>query len=357
MMAQQDGTGGPVASGGGLPPGDDLGDLKVKRGGGVVIPIFFILLLLGVGGAAFWYFGLREDPRDTHNNFRREVFGPVHAEYYGAFWKCVLREELKNFSNNQDLMNKIKSNASGGTAKRYAEFIKTEESCLPLMDEAIPAYQELKTNPATPAEYHEILDQMSDGLGRIKSAWTEFADFQSGSENRDKLWKRVETTGKAWVGYQTSTRDRVPEKIAHWQPNALAYVPYIQCVLGDTGYTSFEKSGEDRADARLHDYLEDQCFKNRAAFLDRVQVKCTDHLWAESTPESIGALEDTAKQWRTRDWDFASGVPVIDCVKLYNKNQSKVLIENIAKSWYGFSKTYGEFIELNKANTGDRFTQ
>lgn len=349
-MDQQSGLGGPSA------PGDDLGDLKVKRGGGVAIPIIFILLLLGVGVGAFWYFGMREDPREMHNTFRREVFGPVHAKYYDAFWGCVLREPLRDFKNNQDLMNKIKLNGSGGTAKRYAEFIKTEENCLPLLGNAIPAYQELKTNPATPEDYHELIDQFADGLGRIQSAWVEYADFQHQSESREKLWKRVEHTGKAWVGYQTSTRDRVPDKIAHWQPNALSYVPYIQCVLGDTSYTSFEKGGGDRADGKLHDYLEDQCFKNRAAFLDRVQGSCSEHLWKAATPENIEELERVAKHWKTKDWDFASGVPVIDCIQLYEKTQSQTLIENIAKSWYDFSKTYGSFIELNKAKTGDRFT-
>ena len=355
-MAQGEGLGPTAGTGGAVPPGDDLGDLKVKRGGGVMIPIVFIVILLAIGAAALWYFAFREDPRETHNNFRREVFGPVHAKYYDAFWGCVLREPIRDFKNNQELRAKIKQNGAGGTAKRYAEFIKSDENCLPLLDKAIPAYQELKTNPATPADYDELLDELTGELERIKGAWTEYANFEEGSEDREHLWKRVEETGEAWVGYQESVNNRVPDKIAHWQPNAAPYVGYIQCVLGDTPYTSFEKNDTDRADARLHDYLEDQCFKNRAAFLERVQGKCRDLLWAETSQEDLANLENLAKTWKTKDNDFASGVPIIDCIKLYEKTQTDALIENIAKTWYDFSKTYEEIIDLNKSKSGDRFT-
>ena len=48
-----------------------------------------IPILIGAGGAAFWHFGMREDPSVAHENFRREILGPVHAQHYNEFWACA----------------------------------------------------------------------------------------------------------------------------------------------------------------------------------------------------------------------------------------------------------------------------
>ena len=101
--------------------GDDLGDLKVKRGGGPVIAILLLIIALGAAAAAVWYFVLREDPGVAHEHFRTEVFGIVHNQYYEPFWTCALGGvPLSNFKNNQELVARIQVPAKQGPAAAAA---------------------------------------------------------------------------------------------------------------------------------------------------------------------------------------------------------------------------------------------
>ncbi len=218
---------------------DDLGDLKIKRGGGVIIPIVFILALIGAGAAGFWHFGMREDPGVAHENFRREILGPLNVEYYNEFWACALNEPLANFKNNTALQAKVRQNGAGSDTKRFGHHLLENENCLPLLSKAIPEYQGLKTNPAVPADYGQLLDQLGTNLEAVQKAWTGHAEYLVSTPERRDLRDRIKTRGEHWVGYQSSINHKVPEKVAHYTPNAVGYTQYIQCVLGDREFTSF----------------------------------------------------------------------------------------------------------------------
>lgn len=349
-MSQQDGVGDVQPLGG--QQGDDLGDLKIKRGGGVLIPILFIVVLLGVGGAAFWYFAMREDPTVAHEAFRREIFGPVHGQYYNEFWACALNEPLSNFSNNTELMAKIGQNAGGGDAKRYGQHLLESENCLPLLNKGIPEYRAIKSNPATPPDYYPLLDELAGSLEGVQKAWTQYAEFQSKADKRADLRNRIKARGEHWVGYQSSTNNRVADKIAHYTPSAVMYHQYISCVLGDTSFTSF--SGEEGMSAQdqLLGVLDKQCAQNRANFLQRLETTCRDKLYPTVPPAPDESFEDAVRHWSKVENDFGSALPMIECLEEYEEAHVKTLTENIAKSWYGFSKAYRSLIELSKAKSG-----
>lgn len=348
-MSQDDfGQVAPLGGGG----KDDLDDFKVKRGVGVLIPIIFGVVLLGAIGGAVWYFAFREDPTVAHVQFRREVFGEVHQTYYDEFWACALNEPLDNFKNNKELTTKIIKNASGGDAARYGHHLLENEKCLPFLEKGIPDYRSIKTNPATPPEYGPYLDKLTSNLENIEKSWRNFAEFQANSRDRGKLRKLIKTRGEAWVGYQSSINNRVRDKVAHWEPKALIYHDFMDCVLGDTEYTSFTGEEGQSAQEELVTFLDRQCTQNRSVFLERLGG-CSSKLTPEAPLEVTGDFEDAAAYWKRHDNDFGSAVPMMECLSDYEDDHSGTLVGEIAKAWYDFTKSYRELIEFSKTKSGD----
>jgi hypothetical protein len=348
-MSQSEGFGTMEPLGGGK--GDDLGDLKVKRGGGAVIAVLFVLGLLGAAAAGVWYFGMREDPAVAHETFRREVLGPAYTQYYEEFWACALNEPLANFKNNSDLQAKIRANGSGADTKRYGQHLLESEKCLPLLTKAMPEYQALKTNPATPADYHELLGRLATDLEGVQRAWTAHAEHLAKSDQRRDLRERIKSRGEHWVGYQSSINHKVPEKVAHYTPNAVSYTQFVQCVLGDRDFASFAGAEGQSAQDEAIAYLDQQCAQNRAVFLSRVDGDCRSKLFPVEVPQADDAFAGLVKHWTKVENDFGTALPFVECLEEAEEDQTKTLVEGIAKAWYGFSRTYREIVDLSKTKS------
>lgn len=341
--------------------GDDLGDLKVKRGGGPVIAVLFIIIALGAAGAAVWYFMLREDPGLAHEQFRTEVFGVVHNQYYDPFWTCALGGvPLSNFKNNAELVARIQVPAKQGpaAAAANAERLKTSENCLPLLSKAIPEYRAIKTNPETPAEYHPMIDEIATSLESIEGAWNSYAAFHTGAAGRNEYRERVLKRGGDWIRYVSATEERIVKNLTPVQgTNAVAYAHFIQCALGETSYTSFTTEGEEietSAQYKVADHLELGCDNGGEAFVAKLNA-CKSHLFAVEGNEIDDAFEEVVAHWIKQGVDTQSGAPITQCLERAEKAQAQAVAENVAKAWYDFTKAYNKLYEHSKSQSGSYF--
>jgi hypothetical protein len=340
-----------------MPSSGDLYSNGSKRGGGAYIFIIGGIVILGLAGAFVLYISSSDGDQERHVAFRQEVFAPVHTKYYEPFWACVLRDPVKQFKSASDVRDRIKSFTIDRRAQAYADYVKSEPRCLPLLDQAIPAYQTIAKDSRTPPGYVAVLADIEASLDRAKSAWTDFASYQSNYRERHELLDRIQATGEAWVGYQESTRYNKAEKRAHWQPDAMPYLRYIQCVLGDTSYTAFEGGGEEAAaQQKLLDLLDSQCSSNRAAFLIRLEETCKAELVRKTMPDEVAELDRITKHWGANDNDFGSAVPITECISDYEKTYTVLLLDNISKAWVDYVKAYNTLIEINNEKAGIRST-
>jgi hypothetical protein len=352
---------GQVAPLGGRPPGDDLGDLKVKRGAGPVVAVLLLLVAIGGIGAAVWYFAFKEDPAFVHENFRTQIFGTVHNQYYDPFWTCALGgQPLSNFKNNTELVARIQLPAKQGSAvaKLNAERIKSSDNCLPLLAKAIPEYRAINTNPETPAEYQPMIEELATNLEGIQTAWTEYADFHAVSADREEFRERILKRGADWIRYVEKTRDKAVRDLTDVQKtNGAAYCNFVQCVLGDTPYTSFVTEGDEletSAQYKVADHLELACDNGGAAYIAKLQA-CRVSLFSADGNEVTKAIDEAAAHWAKQDLDTQSGAPIFECLERNEESQGKAVAVNIAKAWYDFTKSYNKLYEYSREKSGSPF--
>lgn len=354
MSDQDQGVEGGPAMGGG---GDDVGEIKVKRGKNVAFGLLAIVIIAGAAGAGVWYGFFREDPAAAHEAFRREVFGVAHAQYYQAFWSCALAAPEDNFRNNTELTSKILQNANGADAARYAEHLRKSESCLPLLAKGIPEYRALKTNAKTPPDYAADLDTLATNLEAIQKSWSDFADFTAGIEKRARLSERIKLRGEAYAGYEGAVEQNDAERRTKFQANAVSYYEYLSCVLGDTSYTSYEGDPEsdDAAHYKLVAHLDEQCRTGGDAYVEKLQTTCADKLFPAAPPAPTPEFEAAVAHWVKQGGDYGSAVPLMECLQEYEERRSKSLVDDIAKAWYDYRGTYRRIYELSKSKTGTIF--
>ncbi len=352
---------GQAAPLGSPPAGDDLGDLKVKRGAGPIFAVLGLLIAIGVGGVAVWYFALREDPGVVHEHFRTQVFGPVHAQYYDTFWSCALGgRPLSNFKNNTELIAYLQRPAKQGpaAAKATAEQLKSSGNCLPLLAKAIPEYQAIKNNPDTPEEYYPYIDDLTQKLTAIKAAWTSYADFHAGADDRHDFRERILKRGADWIRYIEKTGERQVRDLTQVQKtNAVAYYNFVQCALGDTDYTSFETEGETlegSAQYKVAEHLELACDNGGVEYEERL-YQCKTSLFSAEGNEITEEFEDAAAHWSKQGADTQSGAPLVQCLERGEEKRAKMVAENIAKAWYDFSISYNKMLDYSREQSGTHF--
>ncbi len=341
--------------------GDDLGDLKVKRGGGPVIAILLLIIALGAAAAAVWYFVLREDPGVAHEHFRTEVFGIVHNQYYEPFWTCALGGvPLSNFKNNQELVARIQVPAKQGpaAAAANAERLKTAENCLPLLSKAIPEYRAIKGNEETPEEYYPMIDDIATALEGIQGAWGEYSTYHSEAAGRNEYRERILKRGGDWIRYVSATEERIVKNLTEVQKtNAVAYYNYVQCALGDTSYTSFVTEGEELETSgqyKVADHLELACDNGRDEYVAKLNV-CKVHLFTAEGNEVSDHFEEVVAHWIKQGVDTQSGAPLTKCLERAEEKQAKTVAENVAKAWYGFTTAYNKLYEHSRTQSGSYF--
>ena len=279
--------------------GAGLPDPSLPTSGSKVIPILLGLAGLAVVAAAVWYFVFREDPALAHERFRREVFGATHQRYYDQFWHCALTVPPGDITNNAALAQRIEKNAAGEDATRYGRYLLESEKCLPLLSQAIPEYRALKNNPATPPDYHALLDDMSRQIEEVNRAWTEYAQYGSQTDFRKELRDGIKQRGEHFAGYEGAIEQRDSERQTKYRKNAVNYYNFIQCVLGLTSYTSFTggRGSREGAHYKLVAALDDRCREEGDDFLRRVQLECRDALFPEKAVEPTKEFEDAVRHW------------------------------------------------------------
>jgi hypothetical protein len=353
-MGNIDGIGGSGLPGAGYPNVDDLGGGEKKGGGLGRIIVLVVVVIVGAIGAFVVYTLSNPVDTDAHNAFRNEVFAPVHTKFYEPFWRCVLRDPVRNFKSAGEIREKIKAFSFDNRTQAYAEFIKSEPDCLPLLDKMIPEYAAMSKNAKTPTGYGVALLELQTAIEDTKRAWTAYQEYESHYRDRHNLLDRIDATSKAWVGYQSSVRNKVPEKIAVWLPNAMPYVRYIKCALGDTSFTSFEvgEPGNAIAQNKLLEVLDGQCDSNKSAFLLRLEELCRPELAKNTQPEEQAILDEVTDYWNKADNDFGSAVPINECLTGAEETQTGRLMDAIAKTWGDYVTSYNKLVELNNAFLG-----
>jgi len=335
--------------------GDEaLPELKVKRGGGVGVAVVFALVVLAGVAGGLWYFVLRADPAEAQAAFRREVLAPAHQGYYEQFWQCAMTVPLSTFTNNAELVNRLKKNSSGTDGTRYGRHLLEDEKCLPRLNEGIVEYRLLKGNPLTPEAYAPLLDELVGEVEEVNRAWTEFAQFVSQTDFRQELHAAIKTKGEAYAGYEGAVEHRNSARKNKYRKGALHYYHFIQCVLGDTSYTSFESPRTQRTAAhhKLVETLDELCRAGGDEFRARIEQECRDVLWNLGSEAREDDFEQAVKHWVRHGGDYGSAVPVLECLETAEESRRNKYIKSIAKAWYDYGKTSRRIIDMSKSTAG-----
>jgi hypothetical protein len=335
--------------------GDEaLPELKVKRGGGVGVAVLFALVGLAGAGAGLWYFVLRADPAEAQAAFRREVLAPAHQGYYEQFWQCAMTVPLSTFSNNAELIARINKNSAGMDGTRYGRHLLEDEKCLPRLNDGIVEFRLLKGNPLTPEAYAPLLDELVGEVEEVNRAWTEYAQFVSQADFRQELRDAIKTKGEAYAGYEGAVEHRNNARKTKYRKGALHYYHFIQCVLGETSYTSFQSSRSRRTGAhhKLIETLDGLCQAGGDEFRNHIEQVCRDLLWNLESDVREDDFENAVKHWVRNGGDYGSAVPVLECLETAEEGNRNKYINNIAKAWYDYGKTSRRIIDMSKTTAG-----
>jgi len=253
-------------------------------------------------------------------------------------------------------MSRIQKNAAAGQGTAYSEHLRSKESCLPLLEKALPEYRAMKTNEATPPEYAPMLDELVGNLEEIQKAWSDFADYQTGASKRDRMRESIEKRGSAWAGYQGGVEDGDEERKLQYQASAITYTRFMSCLFVDPGYTSYESvEGGDTAQDQASAAIDERCRADYAALAKLVETKCASHLTPTEPPEPDAAFKAITAHWVAEDSDFGVGSAVLECLTNSETKRTKELSEAIARSWYGYGRSYSKIFDHSRGQTKNIF--
>jgi hypothetical protein len=349
-MSQDDGLGHGDDTKGDAATLEELANEKVKLGMGTMGVAVFGLGVLVIVGAAVWFWFIRDDPTAPHVRFQQDVMGQAQATYYTEFWSCALDAPVAEINKNTELIAAIHALGDGANAASYSEKLIKNEKCIPRLNEGVKAYRALKSNPGSPPEYADLLDDLAGRMEDLQKAWTAYAEYQATAGERDETRERIRKSGGSWIDFQDATLRKSVDEANGLQPRAVPYVSFISCLLGDVSYTSFVGEEGTFAQDKIAAAIDLRCDTERFGFIARMS-ECRLKAMPE-TAEPSDAFTAAATHWSAQQGDAASPEALDECIDRVTKERGGVLVEDIATAWEGYTKSYKALMSFSRSKSG-----
>lgn len=302
-----------------------------------------VVLLVVIGGLAFliYYFMYGGKKGREYEEFQNKIFGPTHVQYHETFWKCAMNDPLEKFGTANALVERIMRNASD---KGYEEHLTKNENCLPLLEKAIPSYQQLLSSPKFIKEYEPVINGLIENLKKEKESWYEYAEYLKGKGKRLETEKRIDTAGGAWLAYTQTKEER-------WLNSALTYVKFLSCLI-DKPLGEIGGEGEAKVDF-IKSKINELCEDDPWGFAVKVYEKCGEYLFPTEQLKPDDSFQKAYENFKG-GIDHESALDIKECLEKAKEKHDEELRIAIAKALAEYRKNYNKLIAITREYTGKK---